>query len=313
MAEGALYAERDLAGTRPLFVGESGEWVASDHRFFRGEASHLLPPGSRLEVQAGRVETLAPLQREPPSSFDEAARAVADLLDQSIRERTQGRRKVGIAFSGGLDSSILARVASKYVKVVACSVYAPGSQDKVKASRGAECLGLDLATEELDRRDVASELSMMDIPFEPSPMDKSLWCIYSVAARAAAEAGGEVIMLGQLADELFGGYLKYQKAAENGGPGVARKMMEGDVVECGKRGLIRDEAACSRWLEPRFPFADGRLLKLGLSLPVGFKIRHGVRKALLREAAKMLGVPDELTSSPKKAAQYSSGILKLVD
>jgi asparagine synthase (glutamine-hydrolysing) len=78
------------------------------------------------------------------------------------------------------------------------------------------------------------------------------------------------------------------------------------------RGFIRDEAACRRWCEPRFPFAERELAMLGEGLPVSFKIRGGVRKAVLREAALILGLPREIANRPKKAAQYSSGVMKLL-
>lgn len=310
---GSLVASRDPAGTRPLYVGESGEWISSDHRFLRGEGRRLLPPAARYDIATGRIETETRNRAEYAGSFGEAARGLADLIDSSVRERVRGRMRVGVAFSGGLDSSILAHCASKYAEVIACAVHAVGSFDEAKAAKAAEKLDIELRTNTVDRDGVAKELSVLDLPFEPELMDKSLWCIYSVAARTAARCGAEVIMLGQLADELFGGYLKYQRAAQENGQEVAEALMEKDVAECGMRGLIRDEAACSRWVEPRFPFAEGRLVDFGLSVPASYKLRNGVRKALLREAAKLMGLPDELSEAPKKAAQYSSGVLKLID
>ena len=120
------------------------------------------------------------------------------------------------------------------------------------------------------------------------------------------------MMLGQLADELFGGYAKYERALVGRGPEAAASMMAADVRDCGVRGFLRDELACSRWVEPSFPFADRRVAEFGLSLPVELKISAGVRKAVLREAAVRLGVPEVVAMRQKKAAQYSSGVLKLL-
>jgi asparagine synthase (glutamine-hydrolysing) len=89
-------------------------------------------------------------------------------------------------------------------------------------------------------------------------------------------------------------------------------MMEADLAGCGTRGFLRDEVACSRWIEPLFPFADRRVVGFGRGLPVAMKIRKGVRKAALREAAVQLGLPSELSGAAKKAAQYSSGVQKLI-
>jgi asparagine synthase (glutamine-hydrolysing) len=224
----------------------------------------------------------------------------------------EGRSRVAVAFSGGLDSSIIASCAKKRTGVVACSAFAEGALDSRTASRGAAVLGIELTATKLTREAVASELKEMVLPFQTSLMDRSLWCLYSIVSKSAAGGGAEVIMLGQLADELFGGYAKYQAALTDAGEEAAAAVMNRDVREYQTRGMARDVNACSRWLEPRFPFAEKEVVDLGRSIPVSFKIREGIRKAVLREAAVVLGVPGELVDAPKKAAQYSSGILRIV-
>ena len=223
----------------------------------------------------------------------------------------EGRSRVAVAFSGGLDSSIIASCAKKRTGVVACSAFAEGALDGRCASRGAAVLGIELMTTRLTREAVANELKQMDLPFQTSLMDRSLWCLYSIVSKSAAGGGAEVIMLGQLADELFGGYAKYQAALTDAGEEAAAAIMDQDVREYQARGMARDANACSRWLEPRFPFAEKEVVDLGRLIPVSFKIRGGVRKAVLREAAAILGVPGELVNAAKKAAQYSSGIQKI--
>jgi asparagine synthase (glutamine-hydrolysing) len=223
----------------------------------------------------------------------------------------EGCSKVAIAFSGGLDSSIVASCAKRRTGVVACSAFAEEARDRRSASRGAAILGIELTVTRLTREAVASELKEMDLPFQTSLMDRSLWCLYSIVSRSAAEGGAEAIMLGQLADELFGGYAKYQAVLTEAGEEAAAAIMDRDVREYQARGMVRDVNACSRWLEPRFPFAEKKVIDLGRSIPVSFKIRGSVRKAVLREAAAMLGVPGELVNAPKKAAQYSSGIQRI--
>ena len=47
-------------------------------------------------------------------------------------------------------------------------------------------------------------------------MDEALWCIYSATSRLAKANGARTIILGQLADELFGGYMKYALRREGG-------------------------------------------------------------------------------------------------
>lgn len=223
----------------------------------------------------------------------------------------EGRSRIAVAFSGGLDSSIIALCAMRRTGVVACSAFVEGAPDSRSASQGAAILGIKLTATRLTREAITSELRKMDLPFQTSLMDRSLWCLYSIVARSAAGEGAEVIMLGQLADELFGGYAKYQAILKDDGEEAAATIMDQDVKEYQTRGMVRDVNACRRWLEPRFPFAEKEVVDLGRSIPVSFKIRGGIRKAVLREAATTLGVPRELVNAPKRAAQYSSGIQRI--
>ena len=229
-----------------------------------------------------------------------------------MKEAVAGEELVSVAFSGGLDSSVVARCASQYAKVVACSAFATSSRDSETAPRAADALGLDLRTTRLNGEVVSEALGLVDLPFEPTLMDRSLWCLYAVVSRSAQESGARVMLLGQLADELFGGYAKYADALKQKGEDAARSMMEADFREYAQRGRVRDVGACGGRVEPRFPFGAGPVVELASSMPTSFMMRDGVRKAVLRRAAVMLGVPEDLAWGAKKAAQYSSGVQKLV-
>ena len=227
-------------------------------------------------------------------------------------EAVGGEEVVAVAFSGGLDSSVLVQAAKKSSRVLACCGYSAGSRDAEWAREAASALGADFVATEIDSRSLAAEVERMVLPFEPTLMDRSLWCLYSMVSKSARDAGAGVILLGQMADELFGGYAKYAEALASKGEAEARRIMDQDVAEYDVRGGVRDLTACARWAEPRFPFGSKAVREFAASIPLDFKIRGGVRKAVLREAALMLGVPGRLADAPKKAAQYSSGVQKLV-
>ena len=229
-----------------------------------------------------------------------------------MADSVDGERTVAVAFSGGLDSSILARCASRHAKVVACTGFSQGSLDAARAGEAASALNVELVTTELTKGNVAEALATMSLPFEPTLMDMSLWCLYSLISKSAHESGARVLLLGQLADELFGGYAKYWEALRLGGEEAALSMMSKDVQEYTSRGRVRDVAACGGWVEPRFPFEASYVVELASSLPMRFKIREGERKAVLRRAAQLLDVPVGMAGAPKKAAQYSSGVQKLL-
>ncbi len=223
-----------------------------------------------------------------------------------------GESLVAVAFSGGLDSSVVAKCASRHADVVACSAFASGSVDAVRVRRAAEELRLKLKVTALTRMNIGQVLATIDLPFEPTLMDKSLWCLYSLVSESARDSGARVMLLGQLADELFGGYAKYAKALRERGEDAARSMMEADLDEYPRRGRLRDVGACGRMIEPRFPFESASVVEFAAAIPTTYKIHDGVRKAVLRRAALLLDVPEGLAEATKKAAQYSSGVQKLV-
>jgi len=294
LGEGAagFYGARDTLGTRGLWVVKSGRSagsMASDYRLLRGRAV-LQPPGA--VYASGRARKVARVGKRSRSalSFNEAVGELASLIEESVSNRVAGQGRVAVSFSGGLDSSILAMVAGRHADVVLCSAYASGSRDEGQSRRAADLLGLELETALLDEETLAKRSGEAELPpGEATVMDKALWCIYSTTSELAKRSKARTILLGQLADELFGGYMKYALKAREEGAAAAERMMAGDVRACADRGFLRDEAACSASCEVRFPYADERIASFAAGLPLDYKIREGQRKAVLRAAALELG------------------------
>ncbi len=307
---GRVLAGRDLLGTRALYFDADRTCVATDHRFF-SQPPRLLPRGTTFDLGTGEQVSQSVSPHRRVQGMDEAASLLSKLLEESVARRVKGRRKVAVSFSGGLDSSIIALLASRQSEVVLCSAYTEQSKDRDYTAAAARRLGLEHHGVLLGSDDSARELRSMNLPFEAGSMDKALWCLYSTTARMASDHGAELILLGQLADELFGGYMKYSVAARES-EAAAVQMMERDVAASADRAFLRDELACSRFTEVRLPFADQDVAAFAMGIPLSLKINGGERKAVLRTAASVLGLPDELVRAPKKAAQYSSGLSKLV-
>jgi asparagine synthase (glutamine-hydrolysing) len=309
------YGARGPLGTRGLWLlreGPNAGSLASDYRILRG--GELLPAGT-VHGRKGvtRMKAIREEPRGAKPSFEEAARTLASLVEGSVRERIAGRGRVAVSFSGGLDSSLLALVASRHAEVVLCSAYVPGSRDEGQTTKAAALLGLRLEAAPLDERSLVERSRKAELPpGEATPMDRALWGIFSTTSELAKREGAGTILLGQLADELFGGYRKYAVAANEEGGAAAERMMRDDVRACADRGFLRDEAACSASCEVRFPYADPRIDSFAAGLPLSYKMRDGERKAVLRAAALELGLPEELAEAPKSAAQFSSGAAKLL-
>ena len=243
------------------------------------------------------------------TELQRAALGVAEALKGSVRRCVGGSRRVAVAFSGGIDSSVVAVCAREVTEVFLCSGYARGSRDETAAAEGASALGMEFVGVPIGAAEVAGEAGRSGAL---SLMDRSLSVLFSTVSQRAMRSGAEKILLGQLADELFGGYAKYQMELGAAGEDSVRKMMEQDVDAYLAGGIGRDKESCSKWIEAAFPFADSEMIAVAGEIPMSLKIRGGVRKAVLREAALSLGVPESIASAPKKAAQYSSGVQKLL-
>ncbi len=298
LRNGDPYLERDRAGTRPIYVSE--EIIATDHRVFEGEF-RLLP-----------AKNMASRKFCFEGSEEEAARILASKLNDAVKKRAKGRKRVAVSFSGGLDSSLIAYLASLYTSVILVSVYARGSRDESQAKKSAEILGLPLVQVEASESEVRRLAGSLDLPYSPSSMDRALFSIYTIASKEARELGCEIIMLGQMADELFGGYMKYLTLSTNKGSKEAERTMLADLNRLSEEGLLRDEIACSRFILPSFPYSDSGVVDFSLSLPFEYKIRGGVRKYILRKAGEILGLDSSIINLEKKAAQFSSGVQKLI-
>jgi asparagine synthase (glutamine-hydrolysing) len=134
------------------------------------------------------------------------------------------------------------------------------------------------------------------------------------ASQASHKEGHGTMVVGQLADEIFGGYERYLRTYCSEGASSVRRMMAHDVMTAHSLNFDRDEKATSPFVDLGIPYASVELVRLGLSIEPALKFdcAKKERKIVLREAAKKFGIPVEIAERPKKAFQYSSGISKAV-
>jgi asparagine synthase (glutamine-hydrolysing) len=100
-------------------------------------------------------------------------------------------------------------------------------------------------------------------------------------------------------------------------PRAAEEMMNRDALDSWRTNHERDsKVAADAGLELRLPFAHPRIVSLGLSIPAEQKLppQPGMpRKVVLRRLAETLGFPESVWARPKKAAQYSTGVMKALN
>jgi len=327
-APNKVLAGRDSLGTRPLFYGENQRFcaVASERKplWTLGITNAKpFPPGNLalINAQGFDFNPVATLKQPPQRaiSMDEAASLLQSLLLKSTAERVSDAEEVALAFSGGLDSTILAVLAKKCVsKVKLVSVGLAGQPELGLAQRVAESLELPFHLQTYTVADVEDVLKrVLWLIEEPDVMKVGVAIPFYWAAETASRIGCHVLLAGQGADELFGGYHRYLKEYERGGVKAVQESMFHDLALSYETNFQRDEPVCAfHKVELRLPYIDREVIHLALSLPVNLKITSKddpLRKRVLRQVAKNFGIPELVVERSKKAVQYATGVDKALE
>ncbi|MEM1951307.1 MAG: asparagine synthase-related protein [Candidatus Nitrosocaldus sp.] len=325
ISNGVIAFARDPLGSKPLYYehdGSSNITIASDRRVLNScvEAA----PGTLYVFRLGlgmEMIRFSPIEYKPyvDVSMDDAIEHTRHLISTSLIRRLSGRSRIVVGVSG-VDSIILAMLSDRILDVMPVTVCSKGSYDEVNARYVQEMTGLRthiLMLDEQDLLNIINEISTLDLDFA-STMDVSIACVVYALARFARDNGVDAIMLGQLADELFGGYaryLRYDYRSSNSSIHNDLNMILFNDLKKASHDLCRDESiASSMPVDLLLPYASVELARYVVNLPAEFKVDavNGVRKLLLRKVAESIGVAHELAYREKKAMQFSTGIFKMV-
>jgi len=316
---------RDVFGATPLYYGENDTLcaVASERKALwklELEDARSFPPGQLavMDAQGFSFRTVKMLRMPPRENLDmeTAARALQLLLLGSTRKRVSDIEAVAVAFSGGVDSSVVAVLAENVgLDVQLVSVGLEGQREVLFAEEAAEALGLPLhlqtyTVSELDET-LAKVLWLIE---EPHVINACIAVPFFWLAETAEKLGYPVLLAGQGADELFGGYQRYlTEYGKSGAEAVEQKMFH-DIENAYRANFQRDNQVCSyHGVELRIPFIDCDVVDFSLRLPLRLKINSvedRLRKRVLRRVARNLEIPSFLADKPKKAIQYTTGVTK---
>ena len=218
-------------------------------------------------------------------------------------------KRVGIAFSGGMDSGLIAALASKYAKSVTC--YTCGTDDAFDVAAGKELADmLDLPwvhcrISEDDIEDTIRELILATGVSDPFTISYELQ-LFTVCR----EADERVILSGQGSDEYFGGCA----SSVNDNDSEYTAFTDWGIERMMKVSQPCELAIASHFKKQlRYPYLDEKVLDSIKELdPEELRPRSlDDRKSVLKTGAAELGYP-MLAHRTKKASQYGSNTTELI-
>ncbi len=322
-----LVAGRDIIGQKPLYFGQIGDNSVA----FASMRSPLIaigipqpepvPPGKVIRASVRGYETINDysLKRPEEESIGEldATHALDELFREAVRRIVP--RRSGIAFSGGLDSTLVAKVAkNEDLEPELISVGLKGQQELEHAEKTANRFGLHANIRRLSSSEILDSLHDVVGTIETTdPVIVGISVPIYFACQQAREMGLSYIAAGQLSDELFGGYGKFEGIAlQVGIDNLGREMFNSVIAASAKDFDPGDKLAVAAGLELCCPFAYLPLVKYALRLPVSLRVHltdgKVIRKYILRRLAARLDLPESVVDRPKKAVQYSSGVQKVL-
>jgi len=311
-----LFLARDPLGIKPLYYGkkDGGIHFASEVKALSLVTDDIqeFPAGYWFHSRGGwqqyySVEST--LQDEYPDmkSEEDALQAIRDSVQDAVQKRMMSDVPVGVSLSGGLDSSIIAMLASQDTPGIHSFVVGvEGGEDLEAAQLMADELGTqhhEYIYTEQEMLDVLPEVVYYLESFDPALVRSAIPNF--MLARMASEHV-KVMLTGEGADELYAGYSyldRYDKADD------LQEELVNITEALHNTNLQRgDRMSMAHGLEARVPFLDVDSVSMALSIPPEWKLQNDGRPAknLLRRAYKGL-LPDEIVYRPKMKFSKGAG------
>ena len=320
---------RDPIGVIPLYIGYDTDgtiYVASELKALEGQCDHYEPflpghyywsrePGMKRYYHRDWMEYDA--VKNNPASVS----SIRDGLTSAVKRQLMSDVPYGVLLSGGLDSSVISALAEKFSehriednsqtraywpRLHSFAVGLKGAPDLAKARLVAEHIGtvhheINYTIQEgLDAiRDVIYFIETYDVTTVRASTPMYL------LARVIKSMGIKMVLSGEGADEIFGGYLYFHKApnAQAFHEETVRKLSKLYLYDC-----LRANKSLSAWgVEGRVPFLDKEFLDIAMRTNPEAKMCSGqaIEKRIVREAFADL-LPNEVAWRQKE--QFSDGV-----
>jgi len=314
---------RDIFGIKPLwyYLDKNNFYFASERKSLPldiRDKSIDLNPRILLNIEIDLIKNKVKLsenylgfleQKTKNINYEKAKKETEILIRESIKNRVESDKPLGVLVSGGVDSCLIAKLSEEYnakVKFYNISIENKG-QDKEYAK---------LMQKELKNKikfiTVKEESAIKKIPEvvkiieTADPVKVSIALPFYFLAKEMQKDKVKVVLIGNGADSLFCGFSRF---LENYSPtkdtiSRLRKLYDTDCY--------RDDTIFMNFnIEARFPYLDKALVKYVINLEDKYKIENEIKKKILRDISSKY-LPKEIAYRKKKAIQYGSGFDKII-
>ena len=323
------FVARDHMGIIPLYMGWDKHgtfYVASELKALESVCTkiELFPPGHYLSSKDGELVQWYKRDWEDYEAVKDNETSIAEVrqaLEDAVHRQLMSDVPYGVLLSGGLDSSVTSAIAKKYSErrieaddkekawwpqLHSFSVGLKGSPDLVAAQKVADHIGtvhheIQFTIQEgLDAvKDVIYQLETYDITTVRASTPMYLM------ARVIKSMGIKMVLSGEGADELFGGYLYFHKApnAQEFHEETTRKLSKLHMYDC-----LRANKSLAAWgIEGRVPFLDKEFMDVAMRINPQDKMINGERmeKWVVRKAFEDM-LPESVAWRQKE--QFSDGV-----
>jgi len=306
---GEVILARDQVGARPLFYGsKNGALYFSTE--MKGLAEHIrfdiaeLPPGHLFSTRDGE-KRFQPFAPDVPAAGDDlqaAARTLRELVIEAVKKRMDGVQAVSL--SGGLDSSIVAAIAKQFnpdLLLFTVTIDSAPGPDLENAKLMADFLGLEHHIYRITDSDIVDFIPEAIWYLESFDEDCISGIISNYYVSKMAKAYTDSILVGEGADELFGGYrmvLKSPKVTSD----EHREELARRLVDISYNTALRrlDRGWMANAVVYQTPYLDLSVVAFSQKIAMDWKI-HGesqVEKFILREAFRDM-LPEKIANREK--------------
>lgn len=320
---------RDPIGVIPLYIGYDNDgkvYVASELKALEGNCDRYEPflPGHYYYSEEGKMKryyTRDWFSYDAVKNNEGSSEDIRQALRDAVKRQLMSDVPYAVLLSGGLDSSVISSIAQSYAehrieddsttkawwpRLHSFAVGLKGAPDLAKARLVAEHIGtvhheINYTIQEgLDAiRDVIYFIETYDVTTVRASTPMYL------LARVIKSMGIKMVLSGEGADEIFGGYLYFHKAptAKDFHEETVRKLSKLHLYDC-----LRANKSLSAWgIEGRVPFLDKEFLDVAMRINPELKMCPGkvMEKKIVREAFQDM-LPEEIVWRQKE--QFSDGV-----